>query len=145
MTAASPGLYEQVLVARGARDGGALIEGILPDAGAHGQRPARELRLRERSRRWNRKVECRLTRERLSCRRSFWEGPGRDGRRGCWRLGHADQSAGRVDADGRDSASMCAFAWPEPITPAFISTTRRWAFCAWPMRSGFSMSPICCR
>ncbi len=28
---ASPGLYEQVLVARGARDGGALIEGILPD------------------------------------------------------------------------------------------------------------------
>ncbi len=29
--AASPGLYEQVLVARGARDGGALIEGILPD------------------------------------------------------------------------------------------------------------------
>jgi lipoprotein-releasing system permease protein len=30
-TAASPGLYEQVLVARGARDGGALIEGILPD------------------------------------------------------------------------------------------------------------------
>jgi lipoprotein-releasing system permease protein len=32
VTAASPGLYEQVLVARGARDGGALIEGILPDA-----------------------------------------------------------------------------------------------------------------
>jgi lipoprotein-releasing system permease protein len=31
ITAASPGLYEQVLVARGARDGGALIEGILPD------------------------------------------------------------------------------------------------------------------
>ena len=31
MTAASPGLYEQVLVARGARDGGALIEGIVPD------------------------------------------------------------------------------------------------------------------
>jgi lipoprotein-releasing system permease protein len=31
VTAASPGLYEQVLVARGARDGGALIEGILPD------------------------------------------------------------------------------------------------------------------
>src|SRR6516162_7203674 len=30
VTAASPGLYEQVLVARGARDGGALIEGILP-------------------------------------------------------------------------------------------------------------------
>ena len=30
ITAASPGLYEQVLVARGARDGGALIEGILP-------------------------------------------------------------------------------------------------------------------
>jgi len=29
--AASPGLYEQVLVARGARDGGALVEGILPD------------------------------------------------------------------------------------------------------------------
>ena len=29
--AASPGLYEQVLVARGARDGCALIEGILPD------------------------------------------------------------------------------------------------------------------
>jgi lipoprotein-releasing system permease protein len=29
--AASPGLFEQVLVARGARDGGALIEGILPD------------------------------------------------------------------------------------------------------------------
>ena len=28
--AASPGLYEQVLVARGARDGGAMIEGILP-------------------------------------------------------------------------------------------------------------------
>ncbi|MDR3740595.1 MAG: ABC transporter permease [Terracidiphilus sp.] len=31
VTAVSPGLYEQVLVARGARDGGALIEGILPD------------------------------------------------------------------------------------------------------------------
>jgi lipoprotein-releasing system permease protein len=31
VTAASPGLYEQVLVARGARDGGALIEGILPN------------------------------------------------------------------------------------------------------------------
>ena len=31
VTAASPGLYEQVLVARGARDGGALIEGFLPD------------------------------------------------------------------------------------------------------------------
>ena len=30
VTAVSPGLYEQVLVARGARDGGALIEGILP-------------------------------------------------------------------------------------------------------------------
>ena len=31
VTAASPGLYEQVLVTRGARDGGALVEGILPD------------------------------------------------------------------------------------------------------------------
>jgi len=31
VTSASPGLYEQVLVARGARDGGALLEGILPD------------------------------------------------------------------------------------------------------------------
>ena len=31
VTAASPGLYEQVLVARGARDGGALLEGILPE------------------------------------------------------------------------------------------------------------------
>jgi lipoprotein-releasing system permease protein len=31
VTAASPGLYEQVLVARGARDGGALIQGIVPD------------------------------------------------------------------------------------------------------------------
>ena len=31
VTAASPGLYEQVLVARGARDGGALLDGILPD------------------------------------------------------------------------------------------------------------------
>ena len=31
VTAASPGLYEQVLVARGARDGGALVQGILPD------------------------------------------------------------------------------------------------------------------
>ncbi|HVZ84577.1 MAG TPA: FtsX-like permease family protein [Terracidiphilus sp.] len=31
VTAAAPGLYEQVLVARGARDGGALIDGILPD------------------------------------------------------------------------------------------------------------------
>src|SRR6516162_4619482 len=31
VTAASPGLYEQVLVAPGARDGGALIEGILPN------------------------------------------------------------------------------------------------------------------
>src|SRR3974377_586304 len=30
VAAVSPGLYEQVLVARGARDGGALIEGILP-------------------------------------------------------------------------------------------------------------------
>ena len=30
VTAASPGLYEQVLVARGARDGGAMLEGILP-------------------------------------------------------------------------------------------------------------------
>jgi lipoprotein-releasing system permease protein len=31
VTAASPGLYEQVLVARGARDGGALIEGMVPE------------------------------------------------------------------------------------------------------------------
>ena len=31
VTAASPGLYEQALVARGARDGGALLDGILPD------------------------------------------------------------------------------------------------------------------
>jgi lipoprotein-releasing system permease protein len=31
VTAASPGLYEQVLVARGSRDGGALIEGIVPE------------------------------------------------------------------------------------------------------------------
>ena len=31
VTAASPGLYEQVLVTRGARDGGALVEGILPE------------------------------------------------------------------------------------------------------------------
>jgi lipoprotein-releasing system permease protein len=31
VTAASPGLYEQVLVTRGARSWGALIEGILPD------------------------------------------------------------------------------------------------------------------
>jgi lipoprotein-releasing system permease protein len=31
VVAASPGIWEQVLVARGARDGGALIEGILPD------------------------------------------------------------------------------------------------------------------
>jgi len=31
VTAAAPGLYEQVLVARGARDGGALIEGIVPE------------------------------------------------------------------------------------------------------------------
>src|ERR1700751_89204 len=38
VTAASPGLYEQVLVARGARDGGALIEGILPDAEQTGSR-----------------------------------------------------------------------------------------------------------
>jgi lipoprotein-releasing system permease protein len=30
VTAASPGLYEQVLVARGARSGGALLEGIIP-------------------------------------------------------------------------------------------------------------------
>ncbi|MGA9671831.1 MAG: FtsX-like permease family protein [Terracidiphilus sp.] len=30
VTAASPGLYEQVLVARNARDGGALLEGIIP-------------------------------------------------------------------------------------------------------------------
>ena len=32
VTGASPGLFEQVLVARGARDGGALVQGILPDA-----------------------------------------------------------------------------------------------------------------
>ena len=31
ITAASPGIYEQVMVARGARAGGAMIEGILPD------------------------------------------------------------------------------------------------------------------
>ncbi|MGD0891846.1 MAG: FtsX-like permease family protein [Terracidiphilus sp.] len=30
VTAAAPGLYEQVLVARGARDGGAMVEGVLP-------------------------------------------------------------------------------------------------------------------
>jgi lipoprotein-releasing system permease protein len=30
VTAASPGLYEQVLISRGARSGGALIEGIVP-------------------------------------------------------------------------------------------------------------------
>src|SRR3984957_18512027 len=39
VVAASPGLFEQVLVARGARDGGALIEGILPD----GARTVRDL------------------------------------------------------------------------------------------------------
>ena len=31
VTGASPGIYEQVMVAHGARDGGAMIEGILPD------------------------------------------------------------------------------------------------------------------
>jgi lipoprotein-releasing system permease protein len=31
VVAASPGLFEQVLVARGARDGGAMVEGIVPD------------------------------------------------------------------------------------------------------------------
>jgi lipoprotein-releasing system permease protein len=31
VVAAAPGLYEQVLVARGARDGGAVVKGILPD------------------------------------------------------------------------------------------------------------------
>jgi lipoprotein-releasing system permease protein len=31
VVAAAPGLYEQVLIARGARDGGAVVEGILPD------------------------------------------------------------------------------------------------------------------
>jgi lipoprotein-releasing system permease protein len=31
VVAASPGLWEQVLVARGARDGGALVLGVLPD------------------------------------------------------------------------------------------------------------------
>ncbi len=31
VTGASPGLYEQVMVARGARDGGAMVEGVLPD------------------------------------------------------------------------------------------------------------------
>ncbi len=31
VVAASPGLYEQVLVARGARDGGAMVEGIQPN------------------------------------------------------------------------------------------------------------------
>jgi len=31
VVAASPGLYEQVFVARGARGGGAVVEGILPD------------------------------------------------------------------------------------------------------------------
>jgi lipoprotein-releasing system permease protein len=31
VVAASPGIWEQVLVARGARDGGALIQGILPE------------------------------------------------------------------------------------------------------------------
>ena len=31
VTGASPGLYEQVMVARGARAGGGLVEGILPD------------------------------------------------------------------------------------------------------------------
>ena len=31
VVAAAPGLYEQVLVARGARDGGAMVKGILPD------------------------------------------------------------------------------------------------------------------
>ena len=30
VTGAAPGLYEQVLVSRGARDGGALVEGIVP-------------------------------------------------------------------------------------------------------------------
>jgi lipoprotein-releasing system permease protein len=30
VTAAAPGLYEQVLVSRGARDGGAMVEGVLP-------------------------------------------------------------------------------------------------------------------
>ena len=31
VTGASPTIYEQVMVARGARDGGAMVEGILPD------------------------------------------------------------------------------------------------------------------
>ncbi len=31
VVAAAPGIYEQVMVARGARAGCALIEGILPD------------------------------------------------------------------------------------------------------------------
>src|ERR1700733_14942645 len=30
VTAAAPGLYEQVLVSRGARSGGALIKGVIP-------------------------------------------------------------------------------------------------------------------
>ena len=30
VTAAAPGLYEQVLVSRGARDGGAMVEGVIP-------------------------------------------------------------------------------------------------------------------
>jgi lipoprotein-releasing system permease protein len=30
VTGAAPGLYEQVLVSRGARDGGAMVEGVLP-------------------------------------------------------------------------------------------------------------------
>ena len=32
--AAAPGLYEQVLISRGARSGGALIKGIVPATGA---------------------------------------------------------------------------------------------------------------
>ena len=38
VTAAAPGLYEQVLISRGARSGGALIKGILPASGTHSQR-----------------------------------------------------------------------------------------------------------
>ncbi len=38
--AAAPGLYEQVLISRGARSGGALIEGIVPATGTPGERPA---------------------------------------------------------------------------------------------------------
>ena len=99
VTADAPGLYGQVLVSRGARSGGLMIKGVLPDE--------------------ERRVTDLLDMVKLGSAQALepappvdpgrycaaaadrdWPGPGDDARRQCWRYGAGDQPAGRADAAG---------------------------------------------